>query len=230
MNKFVATIVTASVLFTTGVFSKPLLNVRLRGAEEDTLENVPVSAASAARPHLHSGNEGNWDITPEYHCGGIRIYDWESGGSAAYGNGQDSLAECEATCLAHDDCNAFVLRDRDSLCSFWKGGILTLKPAAGHHCYAKRTPPTEAECIAADVCPVFTAPPTPSPTPLPTREPNAGRCGPLFGGRVCNCNGWEVYCNTDKGWCGNTDAHQNAQSGEEYDCPTLEPNQIVIEE
>lgn len=37
MNKFVATIVTASVLFTTGVFSKPLLNVRLRGAEEDTV-------------------------------------------------------------------------------------------------------------------------------------------------------------------------------------------------
>ena len=113
---------------------------------------MPVSAASAARPHLHSGNGGNWDITPEYHCGGKRIYDWESGGSAAYGNGQDSLAVCEATCLAHDDCNGFVLRDRDSLCSFWKGGILTLKPAAGHHCYAKRTPPTEAECIAADVC------------------------------------------------------------------------------
>jgi len=45
-----------------------------------------------------------------------------------------------------------------------------------------------------------------------------GRCGPLFGGRKCNCSGWEEYCNTNNGWCGNTDAHKNAQEGTEYDC------------
>ena len=48
---------------------------------------------------------------------------------------------------------------------------------------------------------------------------DAGRCGPLFGGRVCNCNRFEVYCNTVNGWCGSGDAHKNAQGGEEYDCP-----------
>jgi len=45
-----------------------------------------------------------------------------------------------------------------------------------------------------------------------------GRCGPKFDGRKCNCSGWEKYCNTDNGWCGDTDAHKNAQPGTEYDC------------
>ena len=48
---------------------------------------------------------------------------------------------------------------------------------------------------------------------------DAGRCGPLFDGRVCNCNGYEVYCNTANGWCGSGDADKNAQVGKEYDCP-----------
>merc|ERR1711982_75696 len=83
--------------------------------------------------------------------------------------------------------------------------------------------------------------PTKSPTPEPTRypttgsptaqtvsqsnqnekisDPNKGRCGPLFGGRSCDCTGWELYCNTANGWCGQTNAHKNAQRGDEYDCP-----------
>jgi len=79
--------------------------------------------------------------------------------------------------------------------------------------------------------------PTPEPTGYPTTgsptaqtvsqsnqneeisDPNKGRCGPLFGGRSCDCTGWELYCNTANGWCGQTNAHKNAQSGDEYDCP-----------
>jgi len=45
------------------------------------------------------------------------------------------------------------------------------------------------------------------------------RCGPLFGGKRCNQNliGYAVYCNTDNGWCGTTNAHKNAQSDDIYD-------------
>ena len=52
-----------------------------------------------------------------------------------------------------------------------------------------------------------------------TSPPTKGRCGPLFSNRKCNCSGWEIYCNTDNGWCGNTAAHKNAQAGSQFDCP-----------
>lgn len=45
-----------------------------------------------------------------------------------------------------------------------------------------------------------------------------GRCGPKFQNRKCNCSGYEKYCNTANGWCGNTSAHKNAQKGDEFDC------------
>ena len=46
----------------------------------------------------------------------------------------------------------------------------------------------------------------------------AARCGPKWGGR-CNKNlkDWALYCNVDNGWCGDTEDHKNAQSGDEYD-------------
>ena len=45
-----------------------------------------------------------------------------------------------------------------------------------------------------------------------------GRCGPKWGGR-CNKDlvDYAVYCNTENGWCGITDAHKNEQIGDEYD-------------
>lgn len=60
----------------------------------------------------------------------------------------------------------------------------------------------------------------------PSTVTNAGRCGPKFGGRVCDCSGWEMYCNTDSGWCGNTQAHKDAQ-GDEYDCPYTKTCKVV---
>ena len=44
------------------------------------------------------------------------------------------------------------------------------------------------------------------------------RCGPYYGGR-CNKNlpSNAEYCNTENGWCGNTNAHKNAQPGDEFD-------------
>ena len=48
-----------------------------------------------------------------------------------------------------------------------------------------------------------------------------GRCGPLWG-RRCNKNlrSYAVYCNVDSGWCGATEAHNNAQPGDTYDWET----------
>merc|ERR1739836_157334 len=49
-------------------------------------------------------------------------------------------------------------------------------------------------------------------------DANKGRCGRKFGGRICDCSGSEIYCNTVTGLCGNTVAHKYAQRGEQYDC------------
>ncbi|CAJ1959956.1 unnamed protein product [Cylindrotheca closterium] len=57
--------------------------------------------------------------------------------------------------------------------------------------------------------------------------PNApdipGRCGPLFGGRACDCGSLLKWCNEDNGWCGNTVAHRDMQSSITYDCPADYP-------
>jgi len=48
-----------------------------------------------------------------------------------------------------------------------------------------------------------------------------GRCGPLFGGRRCecrcDCEEAPVYCNEVNGWCGDTEGHRDAQPSDEYD-------------
>jgi hypothetical protein len=79
-----------------------------------------------------------------------------------------------------------------------------------------------------------TPPPTPDPTPDPTRDPTQdptqaptpdptsvpeGRCGPLFDGRVCQCD-FQNYCNENNGWCGDTTSHRDAQASTTYDCPS----------
>jgi len=45
-----------------------------------------------------------------------------------------------------------------------------------------------------------------------------GRCGAAWGGR-CNKDlaDYAIYCNTENGWCGDTEEHQNEQDGDEYD-------------
>ena len=42
---------------------------------------------------------------------------------------------------------------------------------------------------------------------------NEGRCGPKFNDRECTCTGYEIYCNSASGWCGDSPAHRNAQKG-----------------
>jgi len=61
--------------------------------------------------------------------------------------------------------------------------------------------------------------------PLATAD---GRCGPLFDHSRCDNqrHSWALYCNEQNGWCGNTDAHRNAQASGKYDwngcsCPPL---------
>lgn len=49
-----------------------------------------------------------------------------------------------------------------------------------------------------------------------------GRCGPKFGGALCAGNpSWAVYCNTENGWCGKTEAHKTAQPGNDFDLSSL---------
>ena len=49
------------------------------------------------------------------------------------------------------------------------------------------------------------------------------RCGPKFFGNRCGGSGatalpsWALYCNEESGWCGQTDAHQQAQVSTAYD-------------
>jgi len=62
--------------------------------------------------------------------------------------------------------------------------------------------------VLADTCPI-----------LNYDTNNPGRCGPQFRGHRCNkhLKSYALYCNTDNGWCGDTDAHKNAQSTDIYD-------------
>jgi len=41
-----------------------------------------------------------------------------------------------------------------------------------------------------------------------------GRCGPKFNGKICTGGN---FCNEANGWCGNTDAHRDAQDSTKYD-------------
>ena len=43
-----------------------------------------------------------------------------------------------------------------------------------------------------------------------------GRCGPTKDGAAC-ATAFEPYCSEASGWCGNTDAHKNAQESSAYD-------------
>ena len=55
--------------------------------------------------------------------------------------------------------------------------------------------------------------------PLNTDTSIEGRCGPKFGNVRCNKNliSYALYCNEHNGWCGNTEAHKNAQASDIYD-------------
>merc|ERR1719199_702713 len=45
-----------------------------------------------------------------------------------------------------------------------------------------------------------------------------GRCGPLFNGAKCKADpGWAVFCNEATGWCGDDDAHRDAQESDKHD-------------
>merc|ERR1719499_949765 len=52
---------------------------------------------------------------------------------------------------------------------------------------------------------------------------SGGRCGPKFGGAVCSTKdrSWALYCNEANGWCGNTNAHKNAQPSTTYDASSI---------
>merc|ERR1712176_344646 len=67
---------------------------------------------------------------------------------------------------------------------------------------ATSTPTTTTTTTTIQVCPGLSA----------TR----GRCGPKYGGR-CNRElaSDAIFCNSKNGWCGNTDAHRNAQPSED---------------
>merc|ERR1719168_5153 len=71
------------------------------------------------------------------------------------------LGWCKARCNSLGrDCDAFVWRDRDQNCAFWKKGPLNIRGAEGHTCYSKQD---------IDVChPTTTTPPPTTPPPTPS--------------------------------------------------------------
>ena len=62
--------------------------------------------------------------------------------------------------------------------------------------------------------------------PLNVDTCNPGRCGPLFGFVRCNADlvSYAIYCNEANGWCGNTKAHKNGQTSDEFD---YNPSQCI---
>jgi len=47
------------------------------------------------------------------------------------------------------------------------------------------------------------------------------RCGPLFENTLCNGKNGALYCNEANGWCGNSNAHKNAQASTKYDFSSM---------
>jgi len=58
---------------------------------------------------------------------------------------------------------------------------------------------------------------------------HAGRCGPKFGNSICSGEpdgqgNMLLYCNEANGWCGDTNAHKNAQASVKYDFSSMPKN------
>ena len=53
------------------------------------------------------------------------------------GKNLTSLTECEAVCSKAPQCSAFILRDSDGICAFWKGEPLVAHASSGFTCYVK---------------------------------------------------------------------------------------------
>ena len=100
MNNFVATIVTASVLFTTGVSSKPLLNVRLRNGVDifnpsSTLVSYHDKESCGPR-----GNDANADLSQCAHGASVKKkVPWDNWKTVAEVNG------CEYFSYLVYECN-----------------------------------------------------------------------------------------------------------------------------
>ena len=63
--------------------------------------------------------------------------------------------------------------------------------------------------------------PTPACPPTSDNSGARGRCGPKFNNQFCSGNSYHIYCNEDNGWCGDTQAHRNAQASTKYDARSL---------
>jgi len=105
-----------------------------------------------------------------------------------------------------DECtDVFISTDTVSCATMKSEGFCKSKPEFMKF-YCEKTCFPECENQETKVCPMLSE--------------VQGRCGPLYG----RCNkleaAWAVYCNTRNGWCGDSDAHRDAQEGDMYDFKT----------
>merc|ERR1719419_1992049 len=76
-----------------------------------------------------------WMVDERKSCRGESLKRWADGSDA---NGSISgIENCKAECDSHPECSGFTQIDRHNKCSFWKGGVVSISPARGHHCYRK---------------------------------------------------------------------------------------------
>jgi hypothetical protein len=74
------------------------------------------------------------------------------------------------------------------------------------------------------------------PAAAPGNVEPVGRCGPLFNNIRCGGTGATahpanaIYCNEEIGWCGDTEAHRNAQPSTAYDFVPKSANQSATAE
>eukprot|EP00929_Paragymnodinium_shiwhaense_P071427 TRINITY_DN36308_c2_g2_i1.p1 TRINITY_DN36308_c2_g2~~TRINITY_DN36308_c2_g2_i1.p1 ORF type:complete len:2906 (-),score=503.86 TRINITY_DN36308_c2_g2_i1:52-8769(-) len=73
-------------------------------------------------------------------CGGTHIRTWSNGQNAKYRDdeGFANVTDCQATCLLHPDCSAFMVEESSGICSLWRRGPLKLSKFSGATCYVKR--------------------------------------------------------------------------------------------
>jgi len=115
--------------------------------------------------------------------------------------GGKSLEQTAIECKANSQCKGFSVTTGDV--NDWiksRGGGLGKPWCLKRALYSKRADDNHAFCVKKDV----------------GQACNPGRCGPKYSGCKCDLP-TRRYCNENNGWCGNTDAHKNAQASEKYD-------------
>ena len=109
-----------------------------KGSVTNDSPNCNISLIDCTRTIAKTRLEGNYKVWTGRHCGGKSITQWLDGSMSLYGGLLSRVSACKEICNLHKECKAFVHRETDSKCSFWKRGILTPTIKKDRNCYEKQ--------------------------------------------------------------------------------------------